>query len=125
MFKSSPKQIAEFCINHPLLCKSNKELVCKKTLQAAGYKTSKKFDTHYCSIYKELLNLVGHKSGNDYLKINETEVYCNMCSHTFINFLKDNNIKVNKNTFDLFSGNLRSNKSRGIHSKSTVKMTKK
>lgn len=115
--KININQIAEFCINHPILCKRNKELVCKKTLQAAGYKTSKKFDNYYCNIYKELRDLVGHKSGKDYLKIDETEIYCHMCSVIFIDFLKYNNIKIKEILINV-------NVNRGRHSRTTVKMTR-
>lgn len=112
----TPNKIAEFCINHPMLCKKNKELVCKQTLLASGYKTQKKYDGHYCSIYKQIISIVGHKPTHNYLKFDDNVIFCNpkICTDMFMDFLKYNNFVVinNLKSTPIVKGN----------SKTTVKM---
>lgn len=119
-YKTTPNDIATFCIKNSTFCKQHKNLLCKSVLKSAGYKVSKMFDGHYCQIYKELANILGHKYGNKYLKIDD-EIDCSYkkCSDILIDFFKFNNIKIITNTSNLLLQLPQRNRA---NSRSTVKI---
>lgn len=53
--KKTFDEITELCSKNSKMCKSQKQLVCKKTLQVSGYKVPHGTDS--CVIMKELLEL--------------------------------------------------------------------
>lgn len=95
-YKTTPDDIANFCINNSKFCKEHKDLLCQSILKSAGYKVSKEYDGYYCKIYKELVDILGHEYGNKYLQI-ENAINCNRkCSDILIKFLNFNKIKIVK-----------------------------
>lgn len=95
-YKTTPEDIANFCINNSTFCKEHKDLLCQSILTSVGYKVSKEYDGYYCKIYKELVDILGHEYGNKYLQI-ENAINCNRkCSDILIKFLNFNKIKIIK-----------------------------
>lgn len=48
-------EIRDVCSKHSSMCRSEKQLICKKTLQVSGYTVP--HDTNSCIIFDELLKL--------------------------------------------------------------------